>query len=276
LSSFLFVKKRLLVSLAVVVVCALTALLLARQFSRNYYRNKSLAVWSVQAQLGKAEAKAALKAMGPDAVPGLIRLLSAHEPWLGTHALALYNRLPARLATRLFGKITMPDYRRIRWSAAEALGTIGPDAKPAIPALGRILQDSDQQFAFIAAHSLAEIGPGSVPDLLQALKDANPRMRETVVLHLGNIGADAQSTAVALAEMLNDTNSTVRNSASNSLQRLGAVAIPALIPIIEHGGPEARSAATRILIQANQSVWAAVRPLAEMAQADSRPDQRPQ
>jgi HEAT repeat protein len=93
-------------------------------------------------------------------------------------------------------------------------------------------------------------------------------MRETVVLGLGRTGAEAQSVAVALAEMLNDTNFNVRNSASNGLQRLGSVAVPALTPIIEHGSPEARSVAIQLLLQANMSLWAAARPLAKMAQAD--------
>jgi HEAT repeat protein len=149
------------------------------------------------------------------------------------------------------------------------LGTLGPDAKEAIPALGRVLRDNDQQqFGYIAAHSLAEIGKGSGPELAAAIKDASPRMRETVVLALGNTGAEAQSAAVALAEMLNDTNFNVWNSASNGLQRLGSMAIPALTPIIEHGTPQARSAATHLVLEANGSIWAAARPLAKMAQAD--------
>src|SRR5262245_54045395 len=122
-------------------------LLLARRASsRFYYQGKSLADWSVQAQFGNDEAKAALKSMGPAAVPGLVTLLHAREPFFKTQFLAICKRLPAGLTARLFGKLTMPDYRRIRWSAAEGLGTIGPDAKAAIPALGRILQDQDQTF----------------------------------------------------------------------------------------------------------------------------------
>jgi HEAT repeat protein len=267
---FRAVKKRVFVSVAIVAICALAALLLARRASSSlyYYHGKSLADWSVQAQLGNDEAKVALKSMGRAAVPGLIRLLHAREPWLKAQFLLLYNRLPARLTARLFGKLTMPDYRRIRWSAAEGLGTLGPDAKSAIPALGRLLSDTDQTFGLIAAQSLAKIGAGSGPELAAAVKDASPRMRETVVLALGKTGPEAQSAAVALAEMLNDTNFNVRNSASNGLQRLGSLAVPALAPIIEHGTPEARSVATQLLLQANMSIWAAARPLAKMAQAD--------
>jgi HEAT repeat protein len=263
------VKKWLFVALTVVALCALVGLLLGhRTSSLYYYQGKSLVDWSVQAHLGNAEAKAALKSMGTAAVPGLVTLLHAREPWLKTQFVVLYNHLPARFSTQLFGTLAMPNYQRIRWAAAEGLGTIGPDAKEAIPALGRILQDRDQLFGFIAAHSLVEIGKGSGPELVAAIKDASPRMRETVVLGLARTGTEAQSVAVALAEMLNDTNFNVRNSASNGLQRLGSVAVPALTPIIEHGSPEARSTATQLLLQANMSLWAAARPLAKMAQAD--------
>lgn len=261
-------KKRLFVSLALVALCAAAVLLLSRRTrSLHYYHGKSLADWCVQAQLGNAQAKDTLKSMGPAAVPGLIRLLHARENWVKAQFLILYNRLPARVTAQLFGKLTIPDYRRIRWSAAEGLGTLGPDAKEAIPALGRVLNDSDQTFGLIAAQSLAKIGEGSGAELAAAIKDANPRMRETVVLALGRTGTEAQSAAVALAEMLNDTNFNVRNSASNGLQRLGSVAVPALTPIIEHGNPEARSTAAHLVLEANGAIWAAARPLANMAQA---------
>jgi HEAT repeat protein len=263
------VKKWIFASVAIIALCALAGLLLAHRASaRYYYQGKSLVDWSVQAHMGNAESKTALESMGAAAVPGLLTLLHAREPWLKTQFVVLYKHLPARLATLLFGKLTIPNYQRIRWAAAEGLGTIGPDAKAALPALGRVLQDPDQTFGLIAAQSLAKIGKGSGPELAAAIKDANPRMRETVVLALGNTGTEAQSAAVALAEMLNDTNFNVRNSASNGLHRLGSVAVPALAPIIEHGNSEARSTATQLLLQANMSLWAAARPLAKMAQAD--------
>jgi hypothetical protein len=48
---------------------------------------------------------------------------------------------------------------KVRWLAAEILGHIGPDAKDAVPALIKALQDDDAHVRAVAATTLGIIGP---------------------------------------------------------------------------------------------------------------------
>jgi HEAT repeat protein len=230
--------------------------------------------------------------MGSNAVPGLLQLMRTPEPRFRRFLVGLVQKLPTRLTTRFFGKLTVPDSRRTRWAAAESLGIIGVDARAAIPALGRVLRDPDQQFGFIAALSLAHIGTDSPAELIKAIRDASPVMRETVALYIGQQVEQARAeagkkdafgvftsqvrigngTAPVLAELLKDPSPKVQNVASNNLQHLGTAAIAALVEAIEHGDTNSRVVAAQILGQIGQTTWAGARPLAKMAKSESTTD----
>ena len=47
----------------------------------------------------------------------------------------------------------------VRWKAAEALGNIGPEAKGAVPALTKALQDESCIVRMRAASALGRMGP---------------------------------------------------------------------------------------------------------------------
>ena len=79
-----------------------------------------------------------------------------------------------------------------RWSAAGALAAIGPQASEAVPALAEALQqDADEKVRWYVAYALAEIGPGSAPAapaLLQALDDVDEDVRGYAARALRHIG----------------------------------------------------------------------------------------
>ncbi len=82
----------------------------------------------------------------------------------------------------------------VRYSAAEALVAIGPDAKAAVPALAEALKDSDAGVRGAAATALAAIGPdaqAAVPALVEALQDSDVNVARVAAEALDAIGLEA-------------------------------------------------------------------------------------
>jgi HEAT repeat protein len=77
----------------------------------------------------------------------------------------------------------------VRGTAIQALGTIGPQAAPAVPALVDGLEHGDQLTRKLAAEALGRIGreaKAAVPALRQAL-DADPVVARSAREALGRI-----------------------------------------------------------------------------------------
>ena len=112
-----------------------------------------------------------------------------------------------------------------RISACMALESIGPAARPAIPALRRTLRDKDVTVRILTASTLGGFGPAAataVPDLIAALQDENEYVRVFVATALGNIGSHAHTASEALRNVLTDPNALVRSQAEWALQQIGA------------------------------------------------------
>ena len=112
-----------------------------------------------------------------------------------------------------------------RISACMALESIGPAARPAIPALRRTLRDKDVTVRILTASTLGGLGPAAataVPDLVAALQDENEYVRVFVATALGNIGSHAHTASEALRNVLTDPNALVRSQAEWALQQIGA------------------------------------------------------
>ena len=108
------------------------------------------------------------------------------------------------------------DSASTRSEAARALGTIGSDARDAIPALKALFLASDK-VGNSAGEALAKIGKPAVPALSEALKHDNAAVRAQAVRLLGKIGADAVPT---LVDALADKNVDVRLGAAGALTPL--------------------------------------------------------
>ena len=65
----------------------------------------------------------------------------------------------------------------VRMAAAEALGSMGPEAEAAIPELVELARDPDGYVRGTAARVLVRIGPAAVPGLAGLLQDGNPKVR---------------------------------------------------------------------------------------------------
>src|SRR5262249_62078086 len=103
------------------------------------------------------------------------------------------------------------------------LGQVGAEAKVAVPALTKALEDREKKVRLHAAGALGRIGPAakqSVPDLIDMLGDQEWTIRGTAALSLGATG-DRQA-APALTKALKDENAHVRIYAASSLWRIEA------------------------------------------------------
>jgi HEAT repeat protein len=107
------------------------------------------------------------------------------------------------------------------------LGRIGPDAKAAIPALARRLQDPDADFAHrcLAAEALGKMGAAAkaaVPDLVKVLKDEeNDAVVQAYAAEaLGNIGPDAKEAVALLKDASVQRATIVRRAAATALKSI--------------------------------------------------------
>ena len=116
-----------------------------------------------------------------------------------------------------------------RQEAAEALGQIGPAAKPAVGALIAALGDADDAVRDAAAEALAVFGKDAVGPLTAALKHTDASVRRGAAAALGHMGPDARDAVPALIAMVkNDADSDVRE---------------AVVPALGSIGPDAKAAA---------------------------------
>jgi len=142
---------------------------------------------------------------------------------------------------------------RLAVAAARALKGIGPDARPAVPALIEVLNDPDESLRSEGAVALGSIGPNAgaaVPALVRAIKDCPVEtLADQAALALGQIGSEAVR---ALIEALHDHDGDVRRHAATALGGVGtkaAAAIPDLLPTLSDSDEEIRTAAAEALGQ---------------------------
>jgi HEAT repeat protein len=134
----------------------------------------------------RAEAVAALVAIGKPAVPSLAKAMKA---------------------------------RAARIGAAQALGKIGPDAGAASPELAALLSDAEIRKEAVAALEL--IGKAAVPALIKALDESDDEARRSAVVLLGYVGPEAKEAEAKVAGLSrNDPSDKVRDAATLALGRI--------------------------------------------------------
>src|SRR5882724_11820101 len=108
------------------------------------YNGKSLKDWALQMNasdaVSKGEATAEFRALGSNAVPGLIGLLRTKDSLLRKGIWAVAPKLPAPLKNMITAHVRPPEAVRIRSAAARSLAAIGSDAEGAVPTLAQMLR----------------------------------------------------------------------------------------------------------------------------------------
>ena len=94
------------------------------------------------------------------------------------------------------------DNVNVKVAAADALGWLGPRAKPAIPALVPLLSDSRPWVSSAGISGLAAIGKDAVPTLIEIWQKGTGPAKVRAAWALGGIGRDARDAAPVLAEAM--------------------------------------------------------------------------
>ena len=232
-------KRSLLIGLAVLVVGLLAGILVFRRSAESFlYQGKPVRAWAEQlyspGQKSRDEATAALKAMGTNAVPELIRMLQAKDSFFRKLAWSIPRVVPGRVRLFLLRNVRMPNAAFIQDAAARALATIGPDAKVAVPVLAQALRSNEREVREDAAIALGCIGEDAIPELIDALASKDAKLRALAAYALASAGPGAKSAIPALMRTLKDENEAVRTAGAHALSAVGISAVPALLHAIEH------------------------------------------
>lgn len=145
----------------------------------------------------------------------------------------------------LIAAISDPE-RPIVDAAVYSLGNMGPDASRAVPAISRVLSNSDVPIPIslhIAAHALLKIPPKGPEAVVAALKHQNVGVRRivgrTLLRFLASSdleklgGADVRVKVIhGLSQALTDRDPEVREHAAEALGHTGKHAIPAIPRLI--------------------------------------------
>ncbi|MCX6686295.1 MAG: HEAT repeat domain-containing protein [Methanoregula sp.] len=117
------------------------------------------------------------------------------------------------------GLISLLDHENfdIQWHAADALGSLGPDA---IPSLINALNDRSVNTRLGILKALTEIrDPRAVPALIETIRDQSSEVKWETAIALGEIG-DPQATG-PLVNALKDYDKYVRYGAAFALAKIG-------------------------------------------------------
>ena len=188
----------------------------------------------------------AIRQIGTNAIPTLLRMAEAHDSPLKLKLVALARK--QHLIRIRF--ISAGEQNR---QATLGFRGLGAAASNAVPALIKIFDAKSSPWSQEeAANALAGIGPAArraVPSLCSALAAANSNVRIACVLALGRIHAEPGQAVPVLIKSLNDPHPGVRQLAAEALCQFGAdsqPAVPALIEIYDQNTAESSHAATAL------------------------------
>jgi len=232
---------------------------------RNAYEWATRLAWPPD-QESRDEATAALRALGTNALPLLRQRLAEKEPFLRTVRVWLGAHLPGQMG-RVFTRNLKPiSYATIRSTAANGLKALGTNAAPAVPDLIRTMRDPDREVMWSAATALGETGATGALALIPLLNDPDFNVRHATAYALGQIGGLPALAAVpALVKCVGERNESIRNSSLYSLSRIGAVAGPTVLKLIQESGGEARRNAAKALVAVRPRGQLTLPVLVEMA-----------
>jgi HEAT repeat protein len=184
-------KGRLRKKLWILLACGVALVLLLTLWREREprYGDRSLLQWIAIAQhpdndpdYSKRDAEEAIRHIGTNAVPFLIKCIEYHErPWQ-TRLGALCSKLPEKIGEPLSGLVAGRGAQR-QAAAFSGLSMLGPDAKSAIPALTNLIA-AQPLLADDCISVLAEIGDAGLPAILTMLTNQPNSMRRAAVFIL--------------------------------------------------------------------------------------------
>lgn len=154
----------------------------------------------------RSTALAALGMLGSEAAPAVLtlsRLLESPNRWLRE---TVWTNKGANVSEI---ELALEFHGPAKAVAAWALGKIGPDARPAVPELARLLRDKDpytQQYAAMALWRVDRDAVG-LPMLIAALRNGTDVTTfGRILIVLGEMGPQARSAVPTIIQMLSQPN----------------------------------------------------------------------
>jgi hypothetical protein len=220
---------------------------LRKEPSEPVYRGKRLSEWLANNNQGSSpETDEAVRRMGTNAIPTLLRMLQARDSSLTTWLLRLARK------QHLMKFDHTGDFMK-NAHAAHAFDILGADARDAVPELIKILdQNISVHSRNYTAWALGGIGPPAakaVPTLLRATADTN-YVRRGAIYALGKIRAQPELVVPALTNLLTGPDPNVRAITISSLELFGSdakSAVPALAQSLNDPTPRVRKLAESAL-----------------------------
>lgn len=203
-------RIRIILSAALILGFAVLAWLFIAHTRGPVYGGKTLTAWLDESYDNGGidpQAEAAIRAMGADALPTLLKMIRTTDSGLRGVVLNLsvkYKWFPVHLRPSV----------EIRFRGFYGFHALGRVAKPAIPALIRLLDNDNAHVRGCADAALADIGPDSrdaVPAIIRNLRRALPQgpakwwneEMYCAACALGRIGAPASPAIPELTQLAN-------------------------------------------------------------------------
>jgi HEAT repeat protein len=213
-------------------------------------------------------------------VAELVEMLGSSEKFTRREAAYQLSKIgpDAKEAVPALIKALEDPEQQVWFGAVTALSLIGPEAKEAVPALikgldnrGRGRRDSALQVWYRSAFALGKIGPAAIPELLEALSQPSTSVRSGAALALGFMEAQAKDAIAPLIHALGDPGEDVRQRAAEALGAIGPDALPGLQKALADSSPEVRTGAAFALHELGDAAKPASERLAELLKKEEDP-----
>jgi HEAT repeat protein len=185
--------------------------------------------WQVRVE--QQEADEAVRRIGTNALPTLLRMLRAKD-W------ALKVKLMDLVKRQHYFRIEYTPADELNYRACAAFGVLGAKARSAVPALIEIArQNRSRASRWYAIQALVLVGPPAqeaIPLLSGWATNADGSVRSYAINALGRIRAEPERGLPVLINALNDPDFQIRTAALMALQGLGPDAKPALPVLVEY------------------------------------------
>jgi hypothetical protein len=226
-------RRRIILATLFVAILGGFAWFVLRTPPEPVYQGKALSYWlgglgSRTNQVEYAKAEAAIRSIGADAIPKLLRMLRGRDTPLKLKLIALAQK-------QRFIKIRHTSAQEQSMQAAEGIRLLGPSAAPGVPQLIRLYDENpsywSRQMVVVMFGQMGPAATSAVPTLLRGLDDTNAFVRNNAAWALGAIRSQPNSVVPELIKRLTDSEAMVRANAARALGSYGVdarTAVPAL------------------------------------------------
>lgn len=224
-------KTRRILFIGAIVICLAAFSWVVLHSREPTFQGKSLTFWLEKLSQSNGpnidqvepEAAFAVRQIGAKAVPRLLSLAAAKD----TRTYQFLRKLAEKQSYIHFPISSEEHFEHLNELAAYGFYALGTRGEKAAPDLGRLLKDDDAHVRGVAACSLGFMGEAArpiIPELISLLENSNrhPIEVDGVVYALNELGPLASSTIPMLQTLLTNSNSSVRPMAQAALIRMNA------------------------------------------------------